>query len=86
MHVADSAHLLLRLAIEGVGVIRFGDNVVARAVQEGLLEPLLQDLQEPESFPLWALLPPGRQRTPRVRVFLDFLTERFGGSPWQSTR
>jgi len=84
--VADSAHMLLRLAIEGVGIIRFGDNIVARAIQEGLLEPLLQDLQEPENFPLWALLPPGRQRTPKVRVFLDFLTERFGGAPWRSTR
>jgi len=84
--VADSAHMLLRLAIEGVGIIRFGDNIVARAIQEGLLEPLLQDLQEPENFPLWALLPPGRQRTPKVRVFLDFLTERFGGAPWRVTR
>lgn len=84
--VADSAHMLLRLAIEGVGIIRFGDNVVARAVREGLLEPLLQDLQEPEGFPLWALLPPGRQRTPKVKVFLDFLTERFGGAPWRGTR
>ncbi|MCG2641493.1 MULTISPECIES: LysR family transcriptional regulator [Bradyrhizobium] len=82
--VADSAHMLLRLAIEGVGIIRFGDNIVARAIQEGLLEPLLQDLQEPENFPLWALLPPGRQRTPKVRAFLDFLTERFGGAPWRS--
>ena len=84
--VADSAHMLLRLAIEGIGIIRFGDNIVARAIQEGLLEPLLQDLQEPENLPLWALLPPGRQRTPKVRVFLDFLAERFGGAPWRSTR
>lgn len=84
--VADSAHMLLRLAIEGVGIIRFGDNVVARAIQEGLLEPLLQDLQEPESFPLWAMLPPGRQRTPKVRAFLDFLTERFGPALWRMRR
>lgn len=84
--VADSAHMLLRLAIEGMGIIRFGDNTVARAIQEGLLEPLLQDWQEPENFPLWALLPPGRQRTPKVRAFLDFLTERFGGAPWRTTR
>lgn len=81
---ADSAHLLLRLAIEGMGIVRFGDNVVARAIQEGLLEPLMQDLQEPENFPLWAILPPGRQRTPKVKVFLDFLTTRFGRAPWRT--
>jgi DNA-binding transcriptional LysR family regulator len=83
---ADSAHMLLRLAIEGTGIIRFGDNVVARAIQEGLLEPLLQDWQEPEEFPLWAMLPPGRQRTPKVKVFLDFLMERFGPAPWRINR
>jgi DNA-binding transcriptional LysR family regulator len=83
---ADSAHMLLRLAIEGVGIIRFGDNVVATAIREGLLEPLLQDWQEPEGFPLWAILPPGRQRTPKVKVFLDFLIERFGPAPWRSKR
>jgi DNA-binding transcriptional LysR family regulator len=81
---ADSAHMLLKLAIEGVGIIRFGDIIVARAIQEGLLEPLLEGFQEPESFPMWAILPPGRQRTPKVKVFLDFLMERFGSAPWRS--
>ena len=82
--VADSAHMLLRLAIEGVGIVRFGDIIAARAIQDGLLEPLLQDLQERENFPLWAILPPGRQRTPKVKVFLDFLMERFGSAPWRT--
>jgi DNA-binding transcriptional LysR family regulator len=80
---ADSAHMLLRLAIEGVGIVRFGDNVVAHAIRAGLLEPLLQDWEEPENFPLWAILPPGRQRPPKVKVFLDFLAERFGSAPWR---
>jgi DNA-binding transcriptional LysR family regulator len=84
--VADSAHMLLRLAIEGVGIIRFGDIIVARAIQAGLLEPLLEELQEQEQFPMWAILPPGRQRAPKVKVFLDFLTERFGPTPWRFPR
>jgi DNA-binding transcriptional LysR family regulator len=84
--VADSAHMLLKLAIEGAGIIRLGDIIVARAIQDGILEPLLQDLQEPENFPLWAILPPGRQRTPKVKVFLDFLMEHFGSAPWRIKR
>jgi len=80
---ADSAHMLLHLAIEGAGIIRFGDIIVARAIRAGLLEPLLEDLQEPDGFPFWAILPPGRQRTPKVRVFLDFLMERFGSAQWR---
>jgi DNA-binding transcriptional LysR family regulator len=84
--IADSAHMLLELAIEGAGIIRFGDIIVARAIQEGLLVPLLQDFQEPEKYPLWAILPPGRQRTPKVKVFLDFVMERFGSAPWRNKR
>jgi DNA-binding transcriptional LysR family regulator len=80
---ADSADLLARLAIEGAGIVRLGEVAVAGAIQNGLLEPLLQDSHEPESFPLWALMPPGRQRALKVKVFLDFLIERLGSAPWR---
>jgi DNA-binding transcriptional LysR family regulator len=80
---ADSADLLARLAIEGAGIVRLGEIAVAGAIQNGLLEPLLQDSHEPESFPLWALMPPGRQRALKVKVFLDFLVERLGSAPWR---
>ena len=81
---ADSADMLLKLAVAGAGIIRQGDAVVAPAIREGLLEPVLQDVQVPGDFPLWALLPPGRQRVPKVKVFLDFLIERFGSAPWRN--
>lgn len=81
---ADSAHMLLKLAIAGAGIIRFGDIIAAQAIRDGLLVPLLEEWQEPESFPLWVLHQAGRQRTPRVRAFVDFLTAHFGQSPWRS--
>jgi len=84
--VADSAHMLLRLAINGAGIIRFGDVIVAQAIQDGRLIPVLETLQQRESFPLWAISLPGRQRTPRVKAFLDFLMERFGSAPWRTNR
>jgi len=80
---ADSADMLLKLAIAGVGIVRLGDIIVARAIQQGLLEPVLQGLEEPGGLPFWALMPPGRQRAPKVRAFLDFLVERFGSAPWR---
>ncbi|MBR0696926.1 LysR family transcriptional regulator [Bradyrhizobium lablabi] len=82
---ADSSDVLLRLAIEGVGIVRLGELAVARALRTGLLEPLLLDVQVSEGYPLWALLPPGRQRSPKVKVFLDFLRERLGLAPWRAT-
>jgi DNA-binding transcriptional LysR family regulator len=80
---ADSAHMLLRLAINGAGIIRFGDIIVAEAIRDGRLVPLLEDWQQPEGFPLWATFLPGRQRIPRVKAFLDFLMERFENAPWR---
>src|SRR5258705_8184526 len=46
-----------------------------QALSNGSLEPLLLDVQVSEGYPLWAALPPGRQRSPKV---LEFLTERLG--------
>jgi DNA-binding transcriptional LysR family regulator len=80
---ADSSDVLLRLAMEGVGIVRLGELAVARALRNGWLEPLLQDVQVQEGYPLWAVLPPGRQRSLKVKVFLEFLTERLGLAPWR---
>jgi len=48
------------------------------AQQRIACEPLLLDVQVSEGYPLWAALPPGRQRSPKV---LEFLTERLGLAP-----
>jgi DNA-binding transcriptional LysR family regulator len=80
---ADSAEMLLRLAIEGVGVLRISEHVVGPSISAGLLEPLLEDAQDPETYPLCALMAPVRQQAPKVRAFLDFLVERLGAEPWR---
>ena len=80
---ADSADMLLQLAIGGAGILRLSEHVVARAIHEGLLEPLLQDTQDPETYPLFALQPPGRHQAPKVRAFIDFLIEHLGSAPWR---
>jgi hypothetical protein len=59
--------MLLQLAIGGAGILRLSEHVVARSIHEGLLQPLLQDAQDPETYPLYALLPPGRPPRQRDR-------------------
>lgn len=81
---ADSSDVLLRLAIEGLGVVRLGELAVAKALREGALEPLLLDVQLSKGYPLWAVMPPGRQRSPKVKAFLEFLQERLGSAPWRA--
>ncbi len=81
---ADSSDVLLRLAKEGVGIVRLGELAVARALRDGSLEPLFLDMQVSEGYPLWALMPAGRQRSPKVKVFLEFIRERLGLAPWRT--
>ena len=81
---ADSADMLLQLAIGGAGILRLSEHVVARSIHEGLLQPLLQDAQDPQTYPLFALMPPGHHQAPKVRAFIDFLIERLGSAPWRT--
>jgi DNA-binding transcriptional LysR family regulator len=74
---SDNAVLLLDMAVAGLGVARLADFMVARAVRDGALVPLLMDSHVPESFPIHALTVPGRHRAPRIRAFVDFLAKQF---------
>jgi DNA-binding transcriptional LysR family regulator len=79
----DDAEAALRLAIEGAGITRLSDVIVGGPLQAGELVPLLTDIHHVEPFPLAAIYPAGRQRLPRVAVFLEFVVERFGHAPWR---
>lgn len=76
--ISDNADLLLDVAVAGLGIARLADFMVARAVQQGALVPLLTDSHVPETFPIHALTGPGRHRAPRIRAFVDFLAGQFG--------
>ena len=79
----DDAEAALRLAIEGAGIIRMSDVIVGDALRAGTLAPLLTDSHHVEPFPLSAIYPSGRQRLPRVAVFIEFLLARFSRAPWR---
>jgi DNA-binding transcriptional LysR family regulator len=80
---ADSSDVLVRLAVEGVGIVRLGELAVAKALINGSLVQLLKGMQVQGGYPLWALLPAGRQRSPKVKVFLEFLTQCLGLATWR---
>lgn len=79
----DNSEAALRLALNGGGIIRLGDIIVAELIATGSLVPLLTDVHYAEPLRLSALYLEGRHRLPKVRVFLDFLTERFASTPWR---
>ena len=79
----DSGEAALRLALDGAGIVQLGDIIVGESIRRGLLVPLLADFHHSEPLPLSALYLAGRYRLPKVRVFIDFLVERFARAPWR---
>jgi DNA-binding transcriptional LysR family regulator len=66
-----------QLALAGAGVALLAQAVVRADVEHGRLIRVLPDW-EPEPVELHALYPSRLDSSPKVRVFLQFLRERFG--------
>jgi DNA-binding transcriptional LysR family regulator len=66
-----------QIALAGAGVALLAQSVVRKDVEEGRLIRVLPDW-EPEPVELYALYPSRLDSSPKVRVFLQFLRERFG--------
>jgi DNA-binding transcriptional LysR family regulator len=83
---SDSLQCILQLALEGGGIARLADFLVADSIRAGKLVQLLvgQHVAEPAS--VFAVFAPGTQRIPKVRVFLDFLVENFQHQSWRLSR
>ncbi len=79
----DNANGVLALGLAGLGIIRLGDFIVADDVRDGRLVPLFEDMNAAPETPIQLVHPPGRQRLPRVRAFLDFVTRTFRDEPWR---
>lgn len=77
----SSSEALAALVIAGAGITRIADVVVMDAIRDGRLVPLLMDRHIVEEVPVSAVYLPGRHRAPKVRVFVEFLLERFGAEP-----
>jgi len=80
---SDNLECILQLTLHGAGIARLVDFMAARPIRAGRLVPLLADHHHPERRPALAVFPPGAQQLPKVRVFLDFLIERFGREHWR---
>ena len=80
--LVDNAHRdamrSLLLAGAGVGRLLEWDLRPETLAGAGALVPALQDWASPEVPPVMLMHPPSVRRLPRVRVFIDFLTQLFG--------
>lgn len=75
MH-SNNGDLLAEAAAHGVGIVFEPTFIVAQDLRAGRLVPLLQDY-EAAPLPIWAVYPSRKHLSAKVRVFVEFLAERF---------
>ncbi len=77
---ASSGDFLANAAAHGLGLVIQPTFIAAESIRRGTLVPVLTDYEWPIS-PAYAIYPPTRHLSYRVRTFIDFLAERFAGTP-----
>ena len=69
-------------ASAGLGIALMATWCASDEIQSGSLVPALPDYPLVSTQTLWALYPSSRELAPKVRVFIDWLVERFGHQPY----
>lgn len=78
---SNNGDVLRDAAIAGLGLVQLPRFLVERALAERALEAVLVP-HEDRSAAIWALYPPTRHVSPKVRACVDFLAEQFGSGVW----
>ncbi len=79
--LGNNGELLYQMALEGVGIMRLADFMVADDIRAGRLVPLLEEFDPRESVPLYLVWPAQRFEPPRLRAFIDYMVECFTPAP-----
>ncbi len=77
---SDNGELLREAAIAGLGIAVLPSFIASSGIQAGALKVILRDHAMEESA-LYAVMPPVRSTTARVRALVDYLSAHFGPEP-----
>ncbi|QEY11216.1 LysR family transcriptional regulator [Cellvibrio sp. KY-YJ-3] len=75
---ANSGPALLDAALKGLGLAQLPDYYVDEFLADGRLVKVLDDYRFNDAG-VWVVYPQQRHLAPKVRLFIDFLAERFAG-------
>lgn len=78
---ANNGDFMCRAAVAGHGITRQPTFILYRAIERGLLVPILRDYAWP-GINAYTVYPRTRHLSRRVRAFVDFLAGRFAGVPY----
>ncbi len=77
---SNSGEMLLAAAEAGLGIAMLPTFIASPAITSGAVDIVLGEHTRAETG-LYAVMPPGRSATARVRALVDFLASRFGPEP-----
>jgi DNA-binding transcriptional LysR family regulator len=78
---ASTGGFLKDAAVEGQGIILVPSFIAYKEIERGTLVPVLKDYKTPQ-VDAYAIYPQTRYLSQRVRAFVDFLVQRFEGTPY----
>ena len=81
LHI-NNGNALLAAALGGLGVALLPCFICGEDLRAGRLIQVLPEWSGPADTAIAAVYPASRNLSPKVRVFVDFLAERFGGTPY----
>ena len=77
----NNGDVLCDAACKGLGLALLPTFIAGEELQAGRLVTVLPDYAPPKVF-ICLLYPPNRHMAPRIRLFVDFIYERFGDRPY----
>ena len=72
--VSDDMDWMIEAALRGAGVVRLIDLKIRPFIEQGLLDPVLEDWEGLEAPPIQVLYRRGSRPSARVRAFADFVS------------
>lgn len=78
--LANNAEGLRQAALGGLGMALLPTFLVGGDLSAGLLRPVLSEYVSADTA-IYAVYPQHRHQSPKVRAFVDFMSERLGPSP-----
>jgi DNA-binding transcriptional LysR family regulator len=78
---ANNGDTLLEAAVDGLGIILTPTFIAHDALRSGRLKAILRDWH-PVEPDFYAVMPPGRDKTLKVKTFVDHLAAEIGDEPY----
>jgi DNA-binding transcriptional LysR family regulator len=82
---ASSTGIMMRMALEGLGIVRGNTAICDPLVRSGALVYVLNDIVESPVVPINAVMLQERHRSPKVRACIDFFAQWLQGHGMQVT-